>query len=36
MDCCDAPTGYDVNTYEFFQGTSIPILGDKKVVDISI
>lgn len=34
VDRCDLPTGYDVNTYEFFQGTPTKVLTDNNVIDI--
>ncbi|MDC7228764.1 MAG: MBL fold metallo-hydrolase [Sphaerochaetaceae bacterium] len=34
MDRCDAPVGYDVNTYEFFQGTPTRILSDGDDIDL--
>lgn len=34
MDRCDAPVGYDVNTYEFFQGTPTRLLSDGEAIDI--
>jgi glyoxylase-like metal-dependent hydrolase (beta-lactamase superfamily II) len=33
-DRCDLPDGYDVNSYEFFQGTPARILHDGDVIDI--
>lgn len=33
-DRCDLPDGYDVNTYEFFQGTPSRLLSDGDEVDI--
>ena len=34
VDRCELPAGYDVNTYEFFQGTPTRILGDGDTIDI--
>jgi len=34
IDRCDLPKGYDVNNYEFFQGTPTRILHDSDVIDI--
>lgn len=34
VDRCDLPVGYDVNTYEFFQGTPTRILKDNDVIDL--
>ena len=34
MDRCDAPTGYDVSTYEFFQGNPTRILDDGDAIDL--
>ena len=34
VDRCNLPTGYDVNNYEFFQGTPTRILRDGDVIDI--
>lgn len=34
IDRCDLPEGYDVNKYEFFQGTPTRLLKDGDVIDI--
>ena len=34
VDRCDLPDGYDVNTYEFFQGTPAKILYGDECIDI--
>jgi len=34
VDRCDLPEGYDVNNYEFFQGTPTKVLKDNDVIDI--
>jgi glyoxylase-like metal-dependent hydrolase (beta-lactamase superfamily II) len=34
VDRCDLPEGYDVNKYEFFQGTPTRVLKDDDVIDI--
>ena len=34
VDRCDLPEGFDVNTYEFFQGAPEKLLQDNDVVDI--
>jgi glyoxylase-like metal-dependent hydrolase (beta-lactamase superfamily II) len=34
VDRCDLPNGYNVNVYEFFQGTPTRILHDGDVIDI--
>lgn len=34
VDRCDLPDGYDVGTYEFFQGTPTRILHDSDMIDI--
>ncbi|AEV30527.1 Zn-dependent hydrolase, glyoxylase [Sphaerochaeta pleomorpha str. Grapes] len=34
IDRCDIPVGYDVNTYEFFQGTPTRILDDNDEIDL--
>jgi glyoxylase-like metal-dependent hydrolase (beta-lactamase superfamily II) len=34
MDRCDAPEGYDVNSYEFFQGKPTRVLKGGEVIDI--
>ncbi len=34
MDRCDAPAGYDADTYEFFQGTPTRILCDGDTINI--
>lgn len=34
VDRCDLPQGYDVNTYEFFQGTPTRILRDGDAIDL--
>jgi glyoxylase-like metal-dependent hydrolase (beta-lactamase superfamily II) len=34
IDRCDLPEGYDVNEYEFFQGTPTKVLKDHDVIDI--
>lgn len=34
VDRCDLPAGYDVNTYEFFQGTPTKVLTDNDIIDI--
>lgn len=34
LDRCDSPEGYDVNTYEFFQGTPTRLLEDGDVIDL--
>lgn len=34
VDRCDLPQGYDVNTYEFFQGTPTRLLKDGDVIDL--
>jgi len=34
IDRCDIPTGFDVNTYEVFQGTPTRILDDGDTIDI--
>jgi glyoxylase-like metal-dependent hydrolase (beta-lactamase superfamily II) len=34
IDRCDLPEGYDVNEYEFFQGTPTKVLNDYDVIDI--
>lgn len=34
IDRCDLPEGYDVNTYEFFQGTPTRILHDGDTIDL--
>lgn len=31
---CDLPAGYDVNTYEFFQGTPTRLLEDGEMIDL--
>ncbi len=33
-DRCELPEGYDVNTYEFFQGTPSRVLRDNDIIDI--
>jgi len=34
IDRCDLPNGYDVNTYEFFQGQAARVLHDGDIIDI--
>lgn len=34
MDRCLLPEGYDINTYEFFQGTPTRVLNDGDVIDL--
>ncbi len=34
VDRCDVPDGYNVNTYEFFQGTPTRVLGDGDAIDL--
>ena len=34
VDRCDLPDGYDVNTYEFFQGTPTNVLHGEECIDI--
>lgn len=34
IDRCDLPDGYDVNTYEFFQGTPARLLNDGDIIDL--
>lgn len=34
IDRCDLPEGYDVTTYEFFQGIPTRVLGDGDVIDL--
>jgi len=34
IDRCDLPDGYDVNNYEFFQGTPTKVLKDNDIIDI--
>ncbi len=34
LDRCDVPVGYDVDTYEFFQGTPTRVLADGDVIDL--
>ena len=34
LDRCDPPEGYDVGTYEFFQGTPTRVLGDGDEIDL--
>ena len=34
VDRCDLPEGYDVNTYEFFQGEPTRVLKGEEVIDI--
>ena len=34
IDRCDLPEGYDVSSYEFFQGTPAGILKDNDVIDL--
>jgi len=34
VDRCDLPDGYDVNNYEFFQGTPTRVLHDGDIIDI--
>ncbi|WPC43972.1 MBL fold metallo-hydrolase [Clostridium sp. JS66] len=34
VDRCDLPEGYNVNNYEFFQGTPTKILKDNDIIDI--
>lgn len=34
IDRCDLPEGYDVTTYDFFQGTPTRVLGDGDVIDL--
>jgi glyoxylase-like metal-dependent hydrolase (beta-lactamase superfamily II) len=34
VDRCELPEGYDVNTYEFFQGTPTKVLNDNEVIDL--
>ncbi len=34
IDRCDLPEGFDVNNYEFFQGTPTKLLQDNDVIDI--
>ncbi|WP_324824137.1 MBL fold metallo-hydrolase [Sinanaerobacter sp. ZZT-01] len=34
IDRCDLPEGYDVNTYDFFQGTPIKLLSDHDTIDL--
>lgn len=34
VDRCDLPKGYDVEQYEFFQGTPTKILGDNEWIDL--
>jgi glyoxylase-like metal-dependent hydrolase (beta-lactamase superfamily II) len=34
VDRCDLPEGYDVNQYDFFQGTPTKVLKDNDVIDI--
>ena len=34
MDRCDPPSGYDVDTYEFFQGTPTRVLDDGDAIDL--
>lgn len=34
VDRCDLPEGYDVNTYEFFQGTPTRVLRDGDIIDL--
>ena len=34
IDRCDLPEGFDVNDYEFFQGTPTKLLQDNDVIDI--
>lgn len=33
-DQCDLPENYDVNTYEFFQGTPTKVLSDNEIIDL--
>jgi len=34
VDRCDLPEGYDVNTYEFFQGKPAKVLKDNEIIDL--
>lgn len=34
LDRCDPPDGYDVNTYEFFQGIPSRVLHDSDIIDL--
>ncbi|RPF47671.1 glyoxylase-like metal-dependent hydrolase (beta-lactamase superfamily II) [Hydrogenoanaerobacterium saccharovorans] len=34
LDRCDSPDGYDVNTYEFFQGIPSRVLHDSDIIDL--
>lgn len=34
VDRCDLPEGYNVDTYDFFQGTPTRVLKDKDVIDL--
>lgn len=34
VDRCDLPEGFDVNNYEFFQGSPVKLLQDHDVIDI--
>lgn len=34
LDRCDPPEGYDVGTYEFFQGTPTRVLHDGDIIDL--
>jgi len=34
VDRCELPEGYDVNKYEFFQGTPTKVLNDNEVIDL--
>jgi glyoxylase-like metal-dependent hydrolase (beta-lactamase superfamily II) len=34
IDRCDLPKGYNVDTYDFFQGTPTRVLKDKDVIDL--
>mgnify|MGYP001516520772 CR=1 FL=1 len=36
LDRCDPPDGYDVSTYEFFQGTPTRVLHDGDPIDLRI
>lgn len=33
-DRCELPEGYNVNSYEFFQGTPVRVLKDNEIIDI--
>ncbi|MBM9616158.1 MBL fold metallo-hydrolase [Desulfobulbus rhabdoformis] len=34
VDRCELPEGYDVNKYEFFQGTPTKVLNDNEIIDL--